>query len=131
MPDRSKDWLAQALHTIAQAARMAEAGAHDWSCFMAQQAAEAAVKALHLHHKQDAWGHSVRVLLEELPAPVRTPAELIEAGRVLDNYYIPARYPNGHESGAPKDHYGPRQSGEAMRCAREIIEFCRLQMAGS
>lgn len=98
---------------------------------MAQQAAEAAVKALHLDHKQDAWGHSVRILLEELPASARPLPELIEAGRVLDNYYIPARYPNGHESGAPKDHYGPRQSEEAMRCAREVVEYCRLQMAGS
>ncbi len=86
MSDRSKDWLAQAEHNMQQAAKTAASGACDWACFMAQQAAEAAVKAPHLHHKQDAWGHSVRVLLQDLPAGVSVPPELIEAGRVLDNY---------------------------------------------
>ena len=68
-------------------------------------------------------------LLEELPEAVGVPIDLIEKGRVLDNFYIPSRYPNGHATGAPFEHYGPLQSGEAIRYAREIIEFARSQMA--
>jgi HEPN domain-containing protein len=94
-----------------------------------QQAAGKAVKALHLHLHQEAWGHVVARLLEELPAAAGVPGALIEAGRVLDNFYIPARYPNSHPEGAPFEHYGPLPSGEAIRHASEIVEFARVQMA--
>lgn len=74
-------------------------------------------------------GHVVRRLVEELPSAVMVPEELIEAARVLDAYYVAARYPNGHTAGAPGEHYGALQSGEAIRCAGQIVEFCRVQMA--
>ena len=48
---------------------------------------------------------------------------------MLDAFYIPARYPNGHASGAAFEHYGTLQSGEAIRYAREIFEFARSRMA--
>jgi len=112
-----------------QAEDSRHAGRHEWACFAAQQAAEKAVKALHLYKGQEAWGHVVARLLSELPTEVGAPAELIEKGRVLDAYYIPPRYPNSHPEGAPFEHYGPLQSGEALRYAGEILEFVRLRMA--
>lgn len=84
---------------------------------------------MHLHPQQEAWGHVIARLLYELPEAVPVPQELIEKGRVLDNFYIPARYPNSHPEGAPFEHYGPLQSKEAIRYTGEIIEFIRLQMA--
>ena len=69
----------------------------------------------------------VAKLLRELP--IEVPAELVERGQVLDNFYVPARYPNGHPEGAPFEHYGPRQSEEAIGDARAIVEFVRSQMA--
>jgi HEPN domain-containing protein len=54
---------------------------------------------------------------------------LIERARVLDGYYIPPRYPNSHPEGAPFEHYGPLQSEEAIRYAREILEFVRAHLA--
>jgi len=131
MPDRSRDWLTQALRNLDQARDSADAGRHEWACFAAQQAAEMAVQALHLSLGQEAWGHVVRRLLEELPASVGVSEALLDAARVLDNFYLPTRYPNGHSAGPPGEHYGPLQSGEAMRHAGQIIEFCRLQMAGA
>ena len=68
-------------------------------------------------------------LLQELPELTTVPQQLIEKGRVLDNFYVPARYPNGHPEGAPFEHYGPLQSQEAIRYAGEIIELVRSQMA--
>lgn len=129
MADRSWDWFHQAVRDLEQAKDSAEAGRHEWACFAAQQAAEKAVKALHLSKGQEAWGHVVAKLLEELPEDVEVKQDLIEKGRVLDNFYIPPRYPNGHPSGAPFEHYGPLQSGEAIKYADEIIEFVRSQMA--
>lgn len=80
-------------------------------------------------HGQEAWGHVVARLLQELPQSVHVPDTLIEKARVLDTFYIPPRYPNSHPEGAPFEHYGPLQSEEAIRYAREILEFVRAQMA--
>jgi HEPN domain-containing protein len=131
MPNRAQDWLTQAKRNLAQAVDSAAADRHEWACFAAQQAAEMAVKAVHLHLGQEARGHVVRRLLEHLPAAAQVPSDLIEAARVLDGYYVPTRYPNGHPAGAPAEHYGAKQSDEAIRYARQTVEFCRLQMAGS
>jgi len=127
MSDRSRDWFQQAERDLEQAAASQRDGRHEWACFAAQQGAEKAVKALHLASGQEAWGHVVARLLRELPLDV--PSELIEKGRVLDNFYVPARYPNGHPEGPPFEHYGPLQSGEALSYAGEIIDFVRAALA--
>lgn len=129
MPNRARDWLNQAARDLEQAEDSRRAGRYEWACFAAQQAAEKAVKALHLHLGQEAWGHVVARLLQELPDTTHVPGELVEKGRVLDSFYIPPRYPNSHPEGAPFEHYGPLQSEEAIRYAHEILEFSRSQMA--
>ncbi len=129
MVSRARDWLKQALRDLEQAEDSRQAGRHEWACFAAHQAAEKAVKALHLHMGQEAWGHVVAKLLRELPEAVRAPGGLVDKGRVLDTFYIPSRYPNSHSEGAPFEHYGPLQSDEAIRYAGEIIAFVRPQLA--
>jgi len=127
--NRSLDWLRQAVRDLEQAEDSRGSGRHEWACFAAHQAAEKAVKALHLALGQEAWGHVVATLLAELPAARAAPAELVERARVLDNFYVPSRYPNGHPAGAPFEHYGPLQSEQGIAYAREIVEFCRPQVA--
>ena len=130
MPNRAPDWLRQADRDFEQAMDSRQAERHEWACFAAQQAAEKAVKALHLHTGQKARSCVIFQLFAGLPETVDVPEQLVEKGRVLDNFYIPSRYPNGHSAGAPFEHYGPLQSEGAIRHAREIIEFARAQMAG-
>lgn len=127
MPNRAHDWLAQAERDMEQARSSAAEERHEWACFAAQQAAEKAVKALHLARGQEAWGHVVARLLGELP--VAPPANLIEKAKVLDNLYVPTRYPNGHPEGSPFEHYGPLQSGQAILYAGEIVGYVRSQVA--
>lgn len=127
MPNRAEDWLAQAERDLDQARSSQAEGRHEWACFAAQQAAEKAAKALHLARGQEAWGHVVGRLLRELPVTV--PTDLIDKAKVLDNFYVPTRYPNGHPEGAPFEHYGAIQSTEAIRHASEILEFVRSEMA--
>jgi HEPN domain-containing protein len=129
MSIRAHDWLNQALRDLEQAKESRESGRHEWACFAAQQAAEKAVKALHLYMHQEAWGHVIAKLLQELPNFADIPKDLIDKAKVLDNFYIPPRYPNSHPEGAPFEHYGPLQSEEAIRYASEIIEFVRTKMA--
>ena len=130
MQNRANDWFNQALRDLEQAEDSRQAKRHEWACFAAHQAAEKAVKGLHLHLSQEAWGHVVAKLLEEIPQTTGVPEQLIEKARVLDSYYVPSRYPNGHPEGAPFEHYGTLQSGEAIRYASEVIEFVRSKMAG-
>ena len=127
MANRSADWLAQARRDLEQAEDSRAAGRHEWACFAAHQAAEKAVKGLHLSLGQEAWGHVVTRLLRELPVDV--PADLVERAQVLDTFYIPARYPNSHPEGAPFEHYGSLQSQEAIEHARAIVGFVDHQVA--
>ncbi len=127
MADRSRDWFAQAERDLEQACSSRREERHEWACFAAQQAAEKAVKALHLALGQEAWGHMVAKLLVELP--VEVDSLMVEKGRVLDNLYVPTRYANGHPEGAPFEHFGLLQSEEAIRYAGEIIEFVRPRLA--
>lgn len=123
MPSRAADWFKQALKDLETAESTRDLGSHEWSCFAAQQAAEKAVMALHLHFAQEAWGHVVAKLLTELPDEISIPADLIDSARVLDNFYNPTRYPNSHSAGAPFEHYGPYQSRDALTHARAIIDL--------
>jgi HEPN domain-containing protein len=127
MANRAFDWLAQAERDLQHAENSRRAGEHEWACFASHQAAEKAVKALHLHLGQEAWGHLIARLIRELPIAV--PEELVQKGMVLDTFYVPARYPNSHPEGAPFEHYGPLQSEEGIGYAREIVAFVRSQMA--
>ncbi len=127
MPSRAADWMEQAERDLQMAKSSADNGYHEWACFAAHQAAEKAIKALHLHHYQEAWGHVLVRLLTDLP--VEVPEDCRERARILDNYYIPTRYPNGHAEGAPAEHYGFWQSEGAISHASEILAFVRAEMA--
>ena len=129
MTNRAHDWLRQAERDLEQAEDSRRAERHEWACFAAHQAAEKAVKGLHLSCGQEAWGHVVSKLLAELPERVAPAPLLLEKAKVLDNFYVPARYPNSHPAGAPFEHYGPLQSEEAIGHAREIVGYCRSRMA--
>ncbi|MBM7581856.1 HEPN domain-containing protein [Caldicoprobacter guelmensis] len=129
MSNRAFDWLNQAVKDLNHAVESKDVGHHEWACFAAQQAAEKAVKALHLYLGQEAWGHVVARLLKDLPEEIDIDNRLIEKAKVLDNFYIPARYPDSHPEGAPFEHYGSLQSEEAIKYASEIIEFVRSKMA--
>ncbi|MGB9885808.1 MAG: HEPN domain-containing protein [Moorellales bacterium] len=125
MPERSLDWMRQAEADLRHAKNSLDAGDHDWACFAAHQAAEKAVKAVFQKLHLDAWGHTVSVLLANLPAPIKVPKALLEKAKKLDKHYIPARYPNGFESGAPTDFYTKDEAERAIEMAREILEFCK------
>jgi HEPN domain-containing protein len=127
VPNRAGDWFSQAERDLDHARASQRDGRHEWACFASHQAAEKALKALHLHHGQEAWGHVVARLLRELPVPYDK--QLEDKAKVLDSFYVPTRYPNSHPEGAPYEHYGQLQSDEAIRYAGEIVEFVRAQMA--
>jgi HEPN domain-containing protein len=115
-------WLEQARRDLDDA-RYAAAGARwNLACFLAQQAAEKALKAYHYARGAEAvWGHSVAELCQEAAAHDGAFADLAGEAAALDQYYIPTRYPNGLPGGIPADAYNRADGDRALAlCARVI-----------
>lgn len=128
MGNRYRDWFRQAEADLRHARNALDTEDFEWSCFAAQQAAEKALKALFQRLGLEAWGHTLTVLVGNLPESVDVPEDLADRARMLDKHYIPTRYPNGFESGAPTDFYTAEESRRAIEHAEVIIEFCRHQI---
>ncbi len=129
MNKRTQDWIDQAERDLKHAENDVTGKYYEWACFSAQQAAEKALTALYQAHHQVAWGHSVRELLDGLRDLMPIPEELIAGGKLLDKYYIIARYPNGFASGAPKDYFSKHEAEDAISSARQIIRFSQDHLA--
>ncbi len=124
MAERHGDWIRQARRDLEHAREALADGIFEWSCFAAQQAAEKAVKAVFQRFHAEAWGHSVTGLLQKLPAPVKVPGPLLQKAKELDKHYLPTRYPNGFDQGAPMDYYTKSEARRAVAHAESLIEFC-------
>jgi len=131
MANRHLDWLRQAEADLAAGKDSLASGHYEWACFSAQQAAEKAVKALFLKRGADAWGHTITPLFGSLAGVDRPDEGLVDCAKILDKHYIPTRYPNGLDSGAPADFYTRQEAETACDCARRIIEFCTGSIRGS
>lgn len=119
----AKRWLAAAREDLAWARHAAAGGFHAPACFHAQQGAEKAVKAVHyLRGARVVIGHNVRALIESLEPRVSALDALVDAGRELDLFYIPTRYPNGLDSGTPGEAFSASQSHRALEHTTAIGE---------
>nr|BAL53023.1 HEPN domain-containing protein [uncultured Acetothermia bacterium]BAL55156.1 HEPN domain-containing protein [uncultured Acetothermia bacterium]BAL60195.1 HEPN domain-containing protein [Candidatus Acetothermum autotrophicum] len=130
--ERSRDWMDQAQGDLEHAKHDLEHSFYEWACFSAQQAAEKAVKAVFQKLGAEAWGHSVTDLLKELSSRYQVSEELMNGALELDKAYIPARYPNAHPSGSPRERYTKQEAERLIHYAEQIIQFCEglLPQAG-
>jgi len=120
-------WLRAAEKTLESARADMERGDHNWACFKAQQAGELAIKALLYGIGEPAYGHSVARLVERASRilSMEAPPGVLECGKLLDKLYIPTRYPDAWSEGEPHYYYTRRDSENAIRCAREVIEWVK------
>lgn len=128
MAERSRDWFRQAEADLRHARHAAEDGDFEWAAFAGQQAAEKAIKALFQKLHLEGWGHTLSLLLTALPDASAAPDPLVDAAKRLDKHYIPTRYPNGFDRGAPVDFYTRGEAEQAIADAEQILEFCRRQI---
>ncbi|MFW5685417.1 MAG: HEPN domain-containing protein [Spirochaetota bacterium] len=54
---------------------------------------------------------------------------LRDAARMLDRYYVPARYPHGYADGKPGDYTTSDDANNTARSAEEILRFCHGLLA--
>jgi HEPN domain-containing protein len=122
--------MGQAKRDLGMAAQAMQSGFPEWACFIAQQAAEKAVKAVYQKKGGVAWGHSVADLLKGLEKDLAVPGDLPRAARNLDRWYVQARYPDGFPQGKPGDYVDQEDSRDAISGAGRIIQFCESLLAG-
>jgi HEPN domain-containing protein len=123
--ERSSDWWTQAERDLKAATTLTEQGLYEWACFAAHQAAEKAVKALIQRRGGELRGHAVRRGLQALGAPTA----LVEAGIRLDRLYIPTRYPDALDQGAPGEVYLAADAKAALSEAEAILSWCHDQLS--
>ncbi len=63
MLERSADWMDQATRDLQMAEHAVTSSFPEWGCFIAQQAAEKAIKAVYQKRGGVGWGNSVADLL--------------------------------------------------------------------
>lgn len=116
-------WLAQARDDLRFSRwLLTENRFFDKGCFIAQQAAEKALKAIcYLDGARFVLGHSLLELMERLTAKRPQLRPLREDARVLDRFYIPTRYPNGLPGGAPFESFARDDLEKAVAVAERLV----------
>ncbi len=104
-------------------------GYYEWTCFTSQQAAEKVIKALALNLGLNLWGHSLTEMFKILSQKIKVSEDVKERAKLLDLYYIPARYPNGFPAGKPADYFTEKQAKEAIDASDSIIRFCESHLS--
>ena len=126
--DRSKDWLNQGNSDLTASNNAANAGDYAWACFLAQQTAEKALKAIGEKNNLILWGHDLVDLFEKLKKRIKIPKFIQDHCRVLNLYYISTRYPDAFSSGYPAEKFSDRQAREAIISSKEVLEFARIKL---
>ncbi len=127
--DEGLRWLEQAEDDLRWAKHLRDAGGYGIACFLAQQVAEKALKALLYHQGEElVLGHSVRDLCERAAAAVPDIADKCQRWGALDGYYLPTRYPDALPGSIPARVYDERAASGAVDTAVEVVEAVREKM---
>ena len=118
-------WLKQAEHALGVARTLLRDACFAEACFHAEQTGQLALKAfLYGRGERFVNVHSVKQLVEQCAGYDAAFGRLIDAGKVLDQYYIPTRYPDALAfPGVPYETYTERQASEAVGLASSIVEL--------
>jgi len=124
--DEARRWLAQALHDRDAARLVRDHGYCEHACFLAQQAAEKALKAfLYARGEGPVLGHSTLALVQEAASCEPAFEALADSCRRLDQLYIPTRYPNGLPGGVPHDFYDRGLADQALADLEGVVACVR------
>lgn len=104
-------WLAQSEQDAKNAEWDLKGKFYEHVCFLMQQAAEKALKAvLVCAGKRSLPSHSTLALAREAITIDSSLSKILEACKTLDRYYIPTRYPDAFPSGIPNDFFGEEEA---------------------
>lgn len=129
-----KSWLDRAKDDLRFAKSGAEEGFYPQCCFISQQVAEKALKAL-IYSKEPKFEaqelkklrtHKLPLLLKKIESGgIKVSEDIKLSSKVLDRYYLPTRYPDIPD---PTGAYTENIAKDALEKAREIIDFVETQL---
>jgi HEPN domain-containing protein len=120
--EEARRWLRQSHDDLAAARSLRSSSYFAQACFLAQQAAEKALKGwLYRAGAEVVLGHSVARLCEEVAVMHPDLEEKCRRWAALDQYYVPTRYPDALPGGTPSEIYGDDQARQAIATAEEVL----------
>lgn len=129
--DEARKWAEQAEFEFSQAEDMLDRGVYSYACFLAQQAAEKIVKAVHYCKGEEKRGHVIRTLLLGLEKGYHVNVrDLLPLAGELDKHYAAPRYPNVHrgEKKPPFKLYTQEMAEKCIEGARRILERMKTEL---
>ncbi len=121
-------WRRQAANDLAFARVALRERFYAQACFTAQQASEKAVKAIAYGlGVRTVLGHSLVTLISRYADRAPELADLRELAGILDQYYVPTRYPNGLAGGVPFEAFGESQAAAAVDAADRFVQLAERQ----
>lgn len=119
-------WLNQAQQDLNDAKFNLSGQRYNVACFLAQQAAEKALKSYLLRKgAEDVWGHSIKELCGDAMEFDEQFTQISKIAAALDKYYIPTRYPDALPGGIPSEAFDEDDAHRAISLAQKIIDFIK------
>ena len=127
---QAERWLKQAGHDLQVARENLQLQFYSDCCFMCEQTAQKAMKAfLFAQGLRSIVEHSIAGLVKRAMSYDRAFESLLEQAGVLDQYYIPTRYPDAlAEPAVPFETYTSEQASQALKIAQGFMEFVRRKL---
>ena len=129
--DEARRWLKQTEHVLAVARTLLRDECFAECCFHAEQTGQLVLKTfLYGQGERFVNLHSVKQLVERCATYDAAFGPAVDAGKILDQYYIPTRYPDAIGfPGVPFETYTARQANEAVQLATTIVNLVRSNVS--
>ena len=122
----SNNWLNFAVDDIDSAQIMLREGKYNNVCYFSHQAVEKSLKAfLYQNNYNPPRIHNLIELLKECQKANDSFALFISNVRVLNQFYIPTRYPVIPKGSLPTGMPGKTLAEKALNYAIEIVDYCK------
>jgi HEPN domain-containing protein len=126
MRGEAETLMKQARHQRYVAGILIDRKIADTAAFLAQQAAEMALKALHVERFGKLYLHHN---LNHLGRVVRAPGKVQRSANMLMPVYLTARYADARKDGvAPAEAFTEQDAKEAVNAADEVITWVESQL---
>ena len=119
-----RQWLEKATEDLTVACLVFREGHLAHTCFLAQQSIEKSLKA-YLLDKSNTYPrtHKLVDLLGECENLEPTFSQFRSDCLIVDQYYIPTRYPDGIPGGLPGGSPGQTEARESVEAAERVLQF--------
>jgi HEPN domain-containing protein len=128
VPDNNK-WLEFVLDDLDSAEIMLREKKFNNVCYFSHQAVEKVLKAFLEHHKMNPPHiHNLIDLLNQCGNINQEIPKLLPKVRILNQFYIPTRYPVAPIGSTPKGMPNQTLAEKALDYAKEIIDYVKAQI---